>query len=210
MLKTQNISYKINTKNILDDINFSLKQGQHLLVLGKSGCGKTSLLNILTGLITPTFGEITFDNINLSSLTKPQIDEFRTQNIGLIFQNFHLIKEFSLKQNLKILENISGKKIDENYLYHLLKKLEMLDFLDYKIHQLSIGQRQRIAIIRALLNKPKWLFCDEPTSALDDENCQNFIELILDEAKQNNSSIIITTHDQRVKNYLKNCQILKM
>jgi putative ABC transport system ATP-binding protein len=210
MLKVRNIFYKITKAAILDRINFELDQNHHLLILGKSGCGKTSLLNILTGLITPNSGEIIFDKTNFSSLSKPQIDEFRAKNIGLIFQNFHLIKEFSLKQNLQIIENISNQKIDEEYFYYLLQKLEMLDFLDHKIHQLSIGQRQRAAIIRAVLNKPKWLFCDEPTSALDDENCQNFIELILDEAAKNKTSIIITTHDQRVKNHLKNCQILNL
>jgi putative ABC transport system ATP-binding protein len=203
MLEVKNISFSTETKKILDDISFNIKSGEHLVINGQSGAGKTTLINILTGLILESKGSIKYAKTNFTKLSKKNQDIFRAKNFAIIFQKFHLVRDFSIYENFKIVESITGITLDSEYLLSLLEKLNIANLLHEKIYNLSVGEAQRAAVIRSLLNKPKWLFCDEPTSSLDQQNKLQVLDLIFSEAKENKTSVIITSHDEEVKKYCK-------
>ena len=210
MLTCNNLSYKIKDKIIINPLDFSLKDGEHLLILGPSGSGKTSLLSILAGIQPASTGTVKYDDIDLYKLTNTARDKFRGSNLGIIFQNFHLINSLNIYQNILIAANMAGKKISSQKIYNYLAELGLADMAKGKISQLSHGQAQRLAVIRSFINQPKWLLCDEPTSALDDANSDKLLNLLKKQAKKQQSSLIIVTHDQRVKQYFKNNQILEL
>jgi len=209
-LSCQNISYKINDKNILEDVKFSLNTSEHLLILGPSGSGKTTLLCIMAGLLKPNKGQVKFNGDDIYKLSSTDLDNFRGQNLGIIFQNFHLIKSLTVYQNIAIAAKFSGTEINKEKIHHLLNEVGLLEKANDKVTTLSYVQAQRIALIRSCVNKPKWIFCDEPTSALDDINTEKLLTLLKNEAKQNKSSLIIVTHDQRVKNHFDKNHILTL
>lgn len=205
-----NLSYKINNNIILDDLSFELRQGDNLLILGPSGSGKTTLLCILTALLRPTNGIVKYADQNIYELSPAQKDKFRGQNLGIIFQNFHLINSLTVFQNIELAVKLSGKKIPSEKIYYYLEELNLVDKAQQKINSLSYGQAQRIALIRSFITKPSWIFCDEPTSALDDNNTDKLLNLMKNEAKENHSSLIVITHDQRVKSFFDKNHILKL
>ena len=210
MLTCSNISYKIKDKTIIDNISFDLKSGEHLLILGPSGSGKTTLLCLLAALQEPTSGSVKYDGKDIYKLESEARDQFRGHNLGIIFQNFHLIKSLNVCQNIALASQMLGKKIDEKQINHYLKELGLEDKASQKVSTLSIGQAQRLAVIRSFINKPKCILCDEPTSALDDENTDILLKLLKLEAKKNKSSLIIVTHDKRVKSYFEKNNILEL
>ena len=210
MLKCSNLTYKIANKAIINDINFSLKAGEHLLVLGPSGSGKTTLLCLLAALTKPSSGSIEYNGTDIYALDSEKRDQFRGKNLGIIFQNFHLIKSLNLYQNIALANQMLGNEIDQKTIYRYIKELGLEDKITEKISTLSSGQAQRVALIRSFINKPKWILCDEPSSALDDKNADKLLKLLKQEAKKNNSSLIIVTHDKRVKSHFKNNKILEL
>ncbi|MFT7099216.1 MAG: putative ABC transport system ATP-binding protein [Rickettsiales bacterium] len=210
MLTCSNLSYKIKDKNIIDNISFDLDSGEHLLILGPSGSGKTSLLCLLAGLSQPTSGNIQYDGTDIYKLNPEKRDQFRGNNLGIIFQNFHLIKSLNVYQNIALPAQMSGNKIDPDQIKYYLKELGLEDKSQQKISTLSVGQSQRLAVIRSFINKPKWILCDEPTSSLDDDNTDKLLNLLKSEAQKNSSSLIIVTHDKRVKSYFENNKILEL
>lgn len=210
MLTCSNISYKIKDEAIIDNISFNLKSEDHLLILGPSGSGKTTLLCLLAGLTKPTSGEVKYGKTNIYELKSEDRDQFRGKNLGIIFQNFHLIKSLNVYQNIALASQMSGNKIDHSQINHYLKELGLENKAKQKTSTLSVGQSQRLAVIRSFINKPKWILCDEPTSALDDENTDKLLKLLKSEAKKNKSSLVIVTHDKRVKSYFENNNILEL
>jgi putative ABC transport system ATP-binding protein len=210
MLTCSNVFYKINNETIINDISFSLKSENHLLILGPSGSGKTTLLCILAGLQEPTTGIVEYDGINIYKLNSEKRDHFRGRNLGVIFQNFHLIKSLNVYQNIALVSQVLDNKIDRDQINHYLKKLNLEDKSNQKISTLSVGQCQRLAVIRSFINKPKFILCDEPTSALDDKNTNNLLKLLKSEAEKSKSSLVIVTHDKRVKSYFANNNILEL
>ena len=210
MLIASNLSCKIKDKTIIDQVNFNLKSGEHLLILGPSGSGKTTLLCLLAGLLKPTSGVVKYDDIDIYDLKSASRDQFRGQNLGIIFQNFYLIKSLNVYQNIALAGEMSGKKTDPNQINHYLKELDLQDKADQKATTLSIGQAQRLSVIRSFINNPKWILCDEPTSALDDDNADKLLKLLKSEAQKHQSSLIIVTHDKRVKDHFKNNHILEL
>ncbi len=210
MLSCTNISYIIDQQKILNKLSFKLKQGEHLLILGESGSGKTTLLAMLAGLLTPNSGEIIYDDKKLYQLNNKERDKFRGKNIGIIFQNFHLIQSLSICENLEVAAQMSGQKIEQQQINNYLKELGLAGKGKYKPNELSVGQAQRVAVLRSFVSKPKWLLCDEPTSALDAANTKKLLDLLKKEAKKQQASIIIATHDLRVKDYFKNDKILEL
>lgn len=203
MLSCQNISLTLGSKLIFDHLSFDLPQGENLLILGDSGIGKSSLLSVLTGLRPTDAGSISYTaqgrSFNLNQLSPAEKDAFRAENMGLLFQQFHLIPNLTVTENLQIVPLMSGQKIPADKISHLLARLDLTHVKDQKAHELSQGQGQRLALARALLTEPKWIFCDEPTSALDDKNCAAVLDLIQEEAKKIKASLIIITHDMRLK-----------
>ncbi len=197
LFKIKNLEYQKRNKKILSNLNFNIEKGKHLLILGSSGSGKTSLLNLMSGLLKPTKGEIFFEDFKYSSLLEEEIDKMRAINFGFIFQKLHLIGHLNVKQNIDLIKNtVDSKKVEE-----LLLGLGLTQKSQQMVSELSVGEAQRVAIGRGLANSPKVIFADEPTSALDDYNTQKVIELILDQTKQMQSTLIVSTHDKRIKKY---------
>ncbi len=197
MFDINEVEYKIGTQKILKKQSFSVKRNEHLLLLGPSGSGKTTLLNLLSGLLKPTSGEIYFSNMKYSSLSEEEIDDLRLENFGFIFQKPYLIKHLSVEKNI----NLFPKKISTSFVFNLLNDLGLNEKLKQKAYGLSVGEAQRVAIARGLANNPKIIFADEPTSALDDKNTENVLKLLFSFSKKNNSTIIVSSHDQRIKSF---------
>lgn len=209
MLISENISFSIDGQKLFSDINFKIETGKDLLITGPSGIGKTTLLSILSGLQKPTYGNVLYNDINLYNLAENKIDEFRGKQLGIIFQNFNLINTFTIKQNLQLVNTALNKK-DNNHIYELLQRVGLADKSHIKVSNLSIGEKQRVAVARAFIGKPKWIFCDEPTSSLDDKNTAIIINLIKEESLRYKASLVLITHDKRIQKILKFDQILKL
>lgn len=193
------VSHKIDGKVILNPTQFSLKPGKHLLILGDSGVGKTTLLSILTGMQKPYEGQVTYGSDDIYAFKPAMRDCFRGKNIGIIFQELHLIPVVSVRENLSLVSSMVTSETDYRYIDSLIDSLGLVEKSDQKAESLSIGEKQRVAIARALVNKPKWIFADEPTSALDDKNTKATLDLLISNAEKNGASLIVSTHDKRVK-----------
>ena len=194
-LRVKNLEFKVANKTILNKQNFSVSKGKHLLISGSSGSGKTTLMNLMSGLLKPTSGFISFEDNDFSKLTEENIDQIRSKNFGFIFQRLHLIKHLTVEQNILLgLNKDQSPNIDE-----LLDDIGLKNKHTQLAKNLSFGESQRVAIARGIINSPKVIFADEPTSSLDDKNTKKVLELIFSQAKKNNSTIIISSHDERVK-----------
>ena len=205
LLKIKNLEYKLKKKIILKKQNFILKQGNHLLIHGPSGCGKTTLMNLMAGLLRPSNGEIIFDQKKFSNLTNIQLDDLRLNHFGFVFQKLHLISHLNIEQNIILAQNISRpSSINE-----LMKDLGLDSLKKQKIYNLSVGEAQRVAIARAIANRPRIIFADEPTSALDDLNTKKVMDLIIKQTKKFDSTLIVSTHDLRIKKYFSNVLEIK-
>ena len=209
MLICENLSFSIDGHKLFSNINFKIKNEKDLLITGPSGIGKTTLLSILCGLQQPTAGNIFYNDICLYNLAENKIDEFRGNQLGIVFQNFNLINTFTIKQNLQLANTALDLK-DNDHMYDLLQRVGLADKSHVTVSKLSIGEKQRVAIARAFIGKPKWVFCDEPTSSLDDNNTDMIIQLIKEECQRYKSSLILITHDKRIQSLLNFNEILKL
>lgn len=204
MIQTQNItfSYAEKVNFVFPDIR--AENGEALLITGGSGKGKTTLLHLLGGLLRPKKGSISIGETELSSLSEKQLDQFRGKNIGLVLQQSHFVEALSVLENVVLASWLAtGKKAEEKAKL-LLKQLDLEDQMYKLTSQLSIGQQQRVSIARALINEPRLLLADEPTSSLDDENAFKVATLLSDLSKEYKASLIIVTHDQRLKDRFPN------
>jgi putative ABC transport system ATP-binding protein len=209
MLICENLSFSIHGHKLFSNINFKIKNEKDLLITGPSGIGKTTLLSILCGLQQPTAGNIFYNDICLYNLAENKIDEFRGNQLGIVFQNFNLINTFTIKQNLQLANTALDLK-DNDHMYDLLQRVGLADKSHVTVSKLSIGEKQRVAIARAFIGKPKWVFCDEPTSSLDDNNTDMIIQLIKEECQRYKSSLILITHDKRIQSLLNFNEILEL
>jgi len=205
-LRVKNLEFKVANKTILNKQNFSVSKSKHLIISGSSGSGKTTLMNLMSGLLKPTSGFITFEDNDFSKLTEENIDQIRSKNFGFIFQRLHLIKHLTVEQNILLgLNKDQSPNIDE-----LLDDIGLKNKHTQLAKNLSFGESQRVAIARGIINSPKVIFADEPTSSLDDKNTKKVLELIFSQAKKNNSTIIISSHDERVKKFFKKIQEINL
>jgi putative ABC transport system ATP-binding protein len=205
-LRVKNLEFKVANKTILNKKNFSVSKGKHVLISGVSGSGKTTLMNLMSGLLKPTSGFVSFEENDFSKLTEENIDQIRSKNFGFIFQRLHLIKHLTVEQNILLgLNKDQSPNIDE-----LLDDIGLKNKHTQLAKNLSFGESQRVAIARGIINSPKVIFADEPTSSLDDRNTKKVLELIFSQAKKNNSTIIISSHDERVKKFFKKIQEIKL
>jgi len=209
MIKTENLTFNYKQKE--QTFNFpdiDLKQQEHLLVLGKSGIGKTTLLHLLAGLLKPASGSVFIDNTFTSSLSTGNLDTFRGQNIGLVFQKKLAIQSLSVFENLQARLFFSKKAVNTAAIDELLRELGIIELKTRKTQELSEGQLQRLGIALSVIHNPKVILADEPTSSLDDENCKIVIELLKKQAKKNKANLIVITHDQRIKSFFQNSMTL--
>ena len=209
MLICENISFAIDGSKLISDINLKIQPQKDLLITGPSGIGKTSLLSILCGLQKPTQGNVKYNDINLYDMSENKIDDFRGKELGIVFQNFNLINSFTIKQNLDIANTVS-KQNNNDQIYDLLQRVGLAEKSHLQVSKLSVGEKQRLAVARAFIGKPKWIFCDEPTSSLDNKNTDIIINLIKEESLRCKASLILITHDTRVQSILNFSQVLEM
>ncbi|HEQ5069941.1 TPA: ABC transporter ATP-binding protein [Streptococcus pyogenes] len=191
-----------NQVKALDGVDLEVGKGDFLIIQGASGSGKSTLLNIIGGLDRATSGSVKINGINLADLDDNGLTEFRSKNIGFIFQRFNLINILNIKENILFPLNISGLVEDEKYLNKIVDTLGIEDILQKMPNELSGGQQQRVAIARALITNPSILLADEPTGNLDSKNSKNVIDLLVSTNRNFNQSIILITHDQNIVEYL--------
>ena len=202
LLKVQDLtkSFKINEKEteILSNISFSIDSNEIISIYGSSGSGKTTLLNILSGLVSADKGDIFFDNKIL--LSSSDFFEFRKNQLGIVFQEDYLLEEFTAIENIMLPCLISGYSKKESYAksYELLEKFDLLHIKDAYSNILSGGEKQRLSILRAIINNPRIILADEPTGSIDEFNKEKIFSLFKDIIKEYNSSILIVTHDNNV------------
>jgi ABC-type lipoprotein export system ATPase subunit len=208
MISVSNLAFRYSSITSIAFPDFSIGKGQHLLLLGESGSGKTTLLHLIGGLLRNYDGKIIVDDMELSMLTESAMDKFRGRHIGFIFQRNHLINALSVEKNLLLSPYLAGLLGDKRKVSEILLSLGLTEKRSHKVTELSQGQAQRISIARALMNNPSILLADEPTSALDDKNCDRVIRLLMDAASANQTTLMVATHDHRLKGVIKNEIIL--
>lgn len=204
MLTTSGLTYTYQKGPSFTFPDLNVERSQVLVILGRSGKGKTTLLHLLAGLSEAESGSILIDNTDISALTGKKMDRFRGQNIGMVFQQSQFIRSISVMQNLQLARTLAGLPSDPQLATELLTELGIADKKDMLPAQLSVGEKQRASIARALMTKPKVVLADEPTSALDDENCTLVAELLERSVLGRKASLIIVTHDKRLKDRFSN------
>ena len=200
--KDLNFQYNHNTTFKFPDM--ALQDGEHQLILGRSGKGKTTFLHLLAGILTPSSGSIVLNNTDISILSSRKLDRFRGKHIGLIFQRSYFVKSLTVKDNLLLAQKLAGKKEDLNRISEVLNQMDVLDKLRKLPSNLSIGEQQRVSIARAVINEPALILADEPTSALDDINAELVATLLEKTAQSCHANLVVVTHDQRLKDRFKN------
>ena len=182
----------------LDNVSFSVEQGEFIAIVGPSGSGKSTLLHILGGVDVPTSGEVIINGTKISDLDETALAIFRRRQIGLIYQFYNLIPILTVEENLTLPLLLDGRKPDRKQIEMLVEKLGLKNRLKHLPNELSGGQQQRVSIGRALLNSPALLLADEPTGNLDSENSKEIIKLLRQFNKENKQTVIIITHDERI------------
>jgi putative ABC transport system ATP-binding protein len=181
-------------QQVIDIPSFELESGEQLALAGRSGCGKTTLLNLIAGISTPDEGSIEMDGQELVGLSTARRDRFRALHIGYVFQSFFLLEGHSALENV-LLGMQFGPGPDPSFARSLLEGLGMSNRLNHRPHQLSIGQRQRVAVARALANRPKLVLADEPTGSLDTANAEEAMGLLRSACREQGAALLVVSHD---------------
>ena len=199
LLRFSNIHLQYQNGTLLTEvikgIDFTIHQNEKLAIVGKSGSGKTSLLMLMAGLEKPTSGIITYQDQEITSYTEDQLTEYRKKNIGIVFQSFYLIPNYTALENVALSLEINFQKDALIQAKEILVDLGLEDRLNHFPSQLSGGEQQRVAIARAMIKKPELILADEPTGNLDDENTEVITELIFNIATKYQKSLCLVTHD---------------
>ena len=203
MIKTESLKFSYDGKKYFDFPDINLDSDENLLIIGNSGIGKTTLLHLLAGILKPESGSINVSGIDISKFSDTELDKFRGDNIGIVFQKPHFISSLTINENLKLAKYLSPSKTSGDA-KKILESLNIKDKYQQKPNQLSEGEKQRASIALALINSPSLILADEPTSSLDDFNCDNVIKLLKTQAKDHKAQLIVITHDARLKKHFKN------
>jgi ABC-type lipoprotein export system ATPase subunit len=197
---------------VIDIPELYLADGEQVALIGTSGSGKTTLLHMIAGILTPESGNVVFgydpkrpdspDVTDLTMLSEAERDVFRGRNIGYIFQTHHLLPGFTALENVLLGMTFTGRAHDRPWAQHLLQEVGLSDRLHYRPQKLSVGQQQRVAVARALANRPKLVLADEPTGALDATNAQQVLDLIRRLCSEVGSSLLLVSHDLNIARQL--------
>lgn len=191
---------------VIDVPQFDLADGEQVALVGGSGTGKTTLLHLIAGILTPDGGRIVYDNLNgqpvaatdIARLGESERDVFRGRYVGYIFQTHHLLPGFTALENVLLGMSFTGRSYDPAWAKHLLQEVGLTERLNYKPEKLSVGQQQRVAVARALANRPKLVLADEPTGALDPKNAQAVLDLIRALCTEVGASLLLVSHDPQI------------
>ncbi|GHU31024.1 hypothetical protein FACS1894166_01720 [Bacilli bacterium] len=180
---------------VLKDVNLQINSGEFVVILGPSGSGKTTLLNIISGMDTATYGITVVNNLNLISMTQAQLTAFRKDNIGYVFQQYGLLPNLTVRENVEIGANLQSDKTKRIPIDDLLRTVGIFEHRNKFPHELSGGQQQRVSIARSVAKNPNLIFGDEPTGAVDEEMSKQIMQLFVDVNKKYKTTIIIVTHN---------------
>jgi len=183
---------------ILDIPRFELAPGEQVVIRGRSGCGKTTLLNSIAGILTVDEGTIRLKNVELTALPEVGRDRFRARNIGYVFQTFNLLAAFTALENVLLGMTFTGQKTDKGRAAHLLERVGLGHRLHHKPAELSVGEQQRVAVARALANRPVLLLADEPTANIDPAHQQQVVDLLRDTCHSESVAMLLVTHAPEV------------
>ena len=198
MIELHDVNKYFGDLHVLKDVNLMVNEGEKLVIIGPSGSGKSTLMHILGGVDVPTSGTVNISGTDISKLNETKLAIFRRRQIGLIYQFYNLIPILNVEENMTLPILLDGKKPDKKLLRDLVEKLGLSERVGHLPNQLSGGQQQRVSIGRALMNHPALLLADEPTGNLDSENSKQIISLLRKFNKENNQTVIIITHDERI------------
>lgn len=179
---------------LFENVNLSVDAGGSCAITGISGCGKSTILHILSTLLTPKNGKVVYNKKSLYSLSQNELLKIRRMDFGIIFQAHYLFKGFNAHENIELAGVISGQKVDEK----ILKNLKILDVMDQKAGELSGGQQQRVSIARVLCKKPRVIFADEPTGNLDKQTADEVMQTLFNYVRTNGAALILVTHDNEL------------
>jgi len=182
---------------IVEVPDFTLDAQTQMALAGESGSGKTTFLNLISGILKPDAGSIRFDGLDVATLSEAQRDRMRATKLGYIFQTFNLLQGYTCLENV-LLGMSFGAGMDRAFAEHLLRRVGLQDKLHHRPRQLSTGQQQRVAVARALANKPKLVLADEPTGNLDHKNAHEALALIRETCRENSAALLLVSHDREV------------
>lgn len=188
---------------VLQNVNLVVPQGKIQMVVGPSGAGKTTLLLIVAGLLTPTSGDVWLLGQNITTLSRADLNQFRRQNIGILFQESRLLRTLSAQENVEIALNLKGVQGREarHQARLILEAVGLGDRAHFLPRQLSGGQQQRVSVARALVGHPRLVIADEPTASLDSQNGQIVVELLDQLARNEGCTVLLATHDPRILDF---------
>lgn len=198
MFQLRDLYHAYDGTPVLQIAAFEAGRGEHLLVLGPSGSGKSTLLHILAGLLRPTRGEVVVAGQSLGAMKPAALDRFRGRHVGIVLQQLHLVPTLTVEKNVLLAQYLSGVSQDRKRVLEVLGSLDLGGKAHAYPHELSYGQAQRVAVARAVVNRPVLLLADEPTSNLDDTRCIQALELLEAQARSCNATLVIATHDRRI------------
>ncbi|MFD2521335.1 ABC transporter ATP-binding protein [Emticicia soli] len=208
MLTCSDLTFAYNNQKKFSFPSFSCAEGDTLLILGNSGSGKTTLLHLLALLLQPSGGSIQINKQEFANLSPKEAAKMRATHLGIIYQKSHFVSSLSVLDNLLLANYLADKAQSKEQAEKLARSLGFYELLDKPTSLLSGGEQQRVSIARALMNNPEVILADEPTSNLDDENCEKVINLLENQSKNIGASLVIVTHDQRLKDKFSNKIIL--
>lgn len=183
---------------VLDIPRFELQRGEQMVLLGRSGCGKTTLLHVIAGISTPDSGKVSFDGVDIARLSEAARDRFRAAKLGYVFQTFNLLPGFNALENVLLGMTFARGRRDTGRARHLLERVGLADRWDHTPLAMSVGEQQRVAVARALANRPALLLADEPTANIDPSNQQMIVDLIRDTCREEEISLLMVTHSREV------------
>jgi putative ABC transport system ATP-binding protein len=201
MISVKNLEHRFGEKIVLQVTDWSVGAGERSLVIGPSGSGKSTLLHILAGLARPSAGRVAVFQKDVFSLKKAEIDRWRGATVGIVLQALHLVSHLTVRANLRLAQYLAHLPQDDQAINEALAALGVAAKASSRPGELSQGEQQRVAIARAVVNGPKLLLADEPTANLDDAAAARAVELLLGEAERRGATLIVATHDARVKKH---------